>query len=71
VAVQPDHRLIHLESVDLVFYDRLVLASGGQLYVPMESEDNPGIYNFKSPSAAEELIYATSLIRVHWSVLYW
>jgi NAD(P)H-nitrite reductase large subunit len=71
MAVLPDQRLIRLESGDLVSYDRLVLASGGQFYVPMESEDNPGIYNFKLPSAAEELICTTSLIQVHWSLLYW
>jgi NAD(P)H-nitrite reductase large subunit len=37
-------------------YDRLALATGGSLYAPLEGADLPGIYNFKSLSAAEALV---------------
>ena len=37
-------------------YDRLVIATGSRLYAPLEGVEKPGVYNFKSLSAAEELI---------------
>ncbi len=37
-------------------YDRLVIATGSRLYAPLKGADLPGIYNFKSLSAAEELV---------------
>ena len=55
-AVLPDQRVIRLASRELLPYDRLVLASGARLYAPLKGEDKPGIYNFKSLSAAEELM---------------
>lgn len=41
------------ESLD---YDRLVIATGSRLYAPLEGNELPGIYNFKSLTAAEELV---------------
>jgi nitrite reductase (NADH) large subunit len=37
-------------------YDRLVIATGSRLYAPLEGVDKPGVYNFKSLSAAEDLV---------------
>ena len=55
-AVLPDQHTISLDDGEQVFYDRLVLASGARLYAPLSGEDKAGIYNFKSLSAAEELL---------------
>jgi NAD(P)H-nitrite reductase large subunit len=55
-AVLPDEHTISLVNGDKVSYDRLVLASGARLYAPLQGEDKAGIYNFKSLSAAEELL---------------
>ncbi len=52
----PDQHAVRLAGNELVPYDRLVLASGARLYAPLKGEDKPGIYNFKSLSAAEELM---------------
>jgi NAD(P)H-nitrite reductase large subunit len=56
VAVTPQEHKIHLQDGETLAYDRLVIATGGRLYAPLESADKPGIYNFKSLSAAEELL---------------
>jgi nitrite reductase (NADH) large subunit len=50
----PDHRLQTTDG-DLA-YDKLIIASGSRLYAPLLGADLPGIYNFKSLSAAEELV---------------
>jgi NAD(P)H-nitrite reductase large subunit len=55
-AVQPETRTIQLKDGSKLGYDRLVLATGGSLYAPLEGADLPGIYNFKSLSAAEALV---------------
>lgn len=55
-AVQPGTRTIQLKDGPPLSYDRLVLATGGSLYAPLEGADLPGIYNFKSLSAAEALV---------------
>ena len=34
----------------------IVIATGSRLYAPLEGADLPGVYNFKSLSAAEELV---------------
>jgi nitrite reductase (NADH) large subunit len=55
-AVEPaDHRLILAEG-DTLGYDRLVIATGSRLYAPLAGADLPGLYNFKSLSAAQSLI---------------
>jgi NAD(P)H-nitrite reductase large subunit len=56
VAVQPESHTVRLEGGETLSYDRLVIASGGRLYAPLEGADKPGIYNFKSLSAATELV---------------
>ena len=55
-AVQPDAHTIQFKDGSKLEYDRLVLATGGSLYAPLEGADLPGIYNFKSLSAAEALV---------------
>lgn len=56
VGVMPEEHALKLEGGESLTYDRLVLATGGRLYAPVEGSDKPGIYNFKSLSAAEELL---------------
>jgi NAD(P)H-nitrite reductase large subunit len=56
IAIQPEDHTIQLKDGSKVDYDRLVLATGGSLYAPLEGADLPGIYNFKSLSAAEALV---------------
>jgi len=56
-SVLPEQRAIRLAGGELLSYDRLVIASGARLYAPLKGEYKPGIYNFKSLSAAEELMH--------------
>jgi NADPH-dependent 2,4-dienoyl-CoA reductase/sulfur reductase-like enzyme len=49
------HRLTTKSGVSFD-YDVLVIATGSRLYAPLEGADLPGVYNFKSLSAAEELV---------------
>jgi NAD(P)H-nitrite reductase large subunit len=55
-AVMPGEQTVSLADGETLAFDRLVIATGGRLYAPIEGADKPGIYNFKSLSAAEELI---------------
>ncbi len=56
VSVQPDDKKIQLDNGDIISYDKLLIASGGRLYAARLEEFKPGVYNFKSLSAAEKLI---------------
>lgn len=56
VSVHPDDKEIQLEDDDTIPYDKLLIASGGRLYAARLEEFKPGVYNFKSLSAAEKLI---------------
>jgi NAD(P)H-nitrite reductase large subunit len=55
-AVMPGEQTVGLADGKMFAYDRLVIATGGRLYAPIEGAEKPGIYNFKSLSAAEELL---------------
>jgi NAD(P)H-nitrite reductase large subunit len=55
-SVAPEENAIQFEGGSILGYDQLVIASGGRLYAPVEGSDKPGIYNFKSLTAAEELL---------------
>ncbi len=55
-AIQPDAHAIQLASGEALGYDRLLICSGARLYAPVAGSDMPGIYNFKSLSAAEQLV---------------
>jgi NAD(P)H-nitrite reductase large subunit len=55
-AVVPEEHAVRLQDGKALAYDRLVIATGGRLYAPIDGAEKPGIYNFKSLSAAEELL---------------
>ena len=55
-AIEPDGHRIRLESGDVLVYDKLVFATGARLYSPIAGAELPGIYNFKSLTAAESLV---------------
>ncbi len=55
-AIRPARRELALEDGTALGYDRLVIASGSRLYAPVEGHDLPGVYDFKSLSAAKELV---------------
>jgi nitrite reductase (NADH) large subunit len=50
-------------------YDRLVIATGSGLYAPVEGRELPGVYNFKSLSAAEALIGGVRAGRIRQAVV--
>lgn len=56
VEVDPGAQTVRLADGETIPYDRLVLASGGRLYAAQLEEFKPGVYNFKSLTAAEELV---------------
>jgi nitrite reductase (NADH) large subunit len=55
-VINPEAHQIQLDEGAQMDYDRLLIASGARLYAPVEGADLPGIYNFKSLSAAESLV---------------
>jgi nitrite reductase (NADH) large subunit len=54
--IEPDAHRLQLKDGTTIKYDRLVLATGGRLYAPIEGADLLGVHNFKSLSAAEAII---------------
>jgi NAD(P)H-nitrite reductase large subunit len=48
--------MVHLANGEMIPYDKVVLASGGRLYAARLEGFKPGVYNFKSLIAAEELL---------------
>lgn len=56
VQIEPENHLIRLASGEELHYDRLLICSGARLYAPLAGADLPGIYNFKSLTAAENLV---------------
>ncbi len=54
--IDPAAHRIRLGSGELMGYDRLLIASGARLYAPLEGADMPGVYNFRSLSAAESIV---------------
>ncbi len=55
-AIEPETHRIRLATGERLSYDRLLVSSGARLYAPLVGADMPGIYNFKSLSAAENLV---------------
>jgi nitrite reductase (NADH) large subunit len=55
-ALHPDQHAIRLDSGKTLVYDRLIIATGSSLHASIPGADLPGVYNFKSLSAAEELV---------------
>ena len=56
VRLEPDAKTIVLDSGERLRYDRLVLASGSSLYAPIGGTDLAGVFDFKSLTAATNLI---------------
>jgi nitrite reductase (NADH) large subunit len=54
--IVPEERRLILQDGQDIDYERLVIATGSRLYAPLDGADLSGVYNFKSLSAAEELI---------------
>jgi NADPH-dependent 2,4-dienoyl-CoA reductase/sulfur reductase-like enzyme len=55
-AVQPPKRHALLDGGAALAYDRLVIASGSSLYAPLPGRNLPGVYDFKSLTAARALV---------------
>ncbi len=55
-AVRPPERQVLLADGTALSYDQLVIATGSRLHAPLPGWDLPGVYNFKSLSAAEALV---------------
>jgi nitrite reductase (NADH) large subunit len=55
-TIEPEAHRIRLVNGELLSYDRLLICSGARLYAPLAGAELPGIYNFKSLSAAENLV---------------
>jgi len=56
VAMLPEQHDVKLADGETLSYDKAVIATGSRLYAPIDGADKLGIYNFKSLSAAEELV---------------
>lgn len=55
-TIDPARHQLRLETGEGMSYDRLLICTGARLYAPLQGADKPGIYNFKSLSAAEKLV---------------
>ena len=55
-ALDPAGHQVALSDGSSLAYDRLLVATGSRLYAPLAGAELPGVYNFKSLSAAEALI---------------
>ncbi len=55
-SVSPERHCVVLQDDSDLEYDRLVIATGSRLFAPLEGYDLPGVYNFKSLTAARELV---------------
>ncbi|MGD2251941.1 MAG: FAD-dependent oxidoreductase [Anaerolineales bacterium] len=56
VALMPDEHAVKLADGKTLDYEAAVIATGSRLYAPVDGADMPGIYNFKSLTAAEALV---------------
>jgi nitrite reductase (NADH) large subunit len=59
-AIDPAAQQVYLAAtgadISPLQYDRLVIATGSRLYAPLPGAELPGVYNFKSLSAANALV---------------
>jgi nitrite reductase (NADH) large subunit len=56
VSLHPDEHTVKLESGEILEFEAAVIATGSRVYAPVENAEMPGIYNFKSLTAAEALV---------------
>jgi NAD(P)H-nitrite reductase large subunit len=68
-SVDPAARHLRLENGESLAYDRLVIATGSRLYAPLPGADLPGVYNFKSLSAAEALVGRVKRGEAHTAII--
>lgn len=55
-SLAPQAHELSVADGSVLKYDRLVIATGSGLYAPVGGHDMQGVYNFKSLSAAEQLV---------------
>lgn len=55
-GIDTGRRRVLLDDDSELGYDKLIIATGSRLYAPLRGYDLPGVYNFKSLSAARSLI---------------
>jgi len=55
-GIDTERRRVLLDDDRKLGYDRLIIATGSRLYAPLRGYDLPGVYNFKSLSAARSLV---------------
>ena len=55
-AVEPEQHRVRTADREAIEFDKLVIATGSRLHAPLEGADLAGGCNFKSLSAAEELV---------------
>ncbi len=55
-SVRPERRRVVLQDGNELSYDKLIVATGSRLFAPLEGYDLPGAYNFKSLTAARDLV---------------
>jgi NAD(P)H-nitrite reductase large subunit len=56
VGIDTDARQVELAGGERIGFEGLVVASGSRLYAPLEGAELPGVLDFKSLSAATELV---------------
>jgi len=54
--IDPVEKYVSTAGDGSLHYDQLLIATGSRLYAPLDGVEKQGVYNFKSLSAAEELI---------------
>jgi nitrite reductase (NADH) large subunit len=59
-GIEPKAHRIQMVNGEILSYDQLLICSGARLYAPLAGSELPGIYNFKSLSAAENLVSKVS-----------
>jgi nitrite reductase (NADH) large subunit len=68
-SVDPAAHHLRLENGESLAYDSLVIATGSRLYAPLPGADLPGVYNFKSLSAAEALVGRVKRGEAHTAII--
>jgi NAD(P)H-nitrite reductase large subunit len=68
-SLAPQARELSLGDGSALSYDRLVIATGSGLYAPVAGHDLKGVYNFKSLSAAEQLVGGVRAGRIRRAVI--
>ena len=63
-SVFPEQRQVRLDDGSYLDYDRLIIATGSRLHAPLQGCGLPGVYNFKSLSAARRLATRSSSLPV-------